>query len=156
MRIALVKLDFCDQSAARVAAFKQVMAENPAERKAFVEHVLERIDVVDALAGERTFAEQILIGVGNRASVGIESRIAAKQQRVTRGLVGRETGADARLQDPVARHDAPRGVIHARAIERMLHRRGQLARRIAWQLRIGIKRNNVACREKLLHVADEA
>jgi hypothetical protein len=45
----------------------------PVERRA------EGVDVVEALAGERAFAEQVLIGVGHCSGVGIDTGVPGKE-----------------------------------------------------------------------------
>ena len=54
--------------------------------KRSVERPLERVDVVDALADERAFAEQVLVDVGDGARVGIDAGFAAEQPRVAERL----------------------------------------------------------------------
>ena len=60
------------------------MAEDAVLGKAAVERALEGIDVVDALADERAFAEQVLVDVGDGARVRIDAGLAAEQPRVAR------------------------------------------------------------------------
>ena len=60
------------------------MAEDAVLREAPGERALERVDVVDALADERAFAEQVLVDVGDGARVGIDARLAGEQPREAR------------------------------------------------------------------------
>ena len=54
--IVLVQLHVAQQPGARVAAFEQIVAQDPVLGEASPERPLERIDVVDPLADERAFA----------------------------------------------------------------------------------------------------
>src|SRR5688572_3287835 len=81
-RILLVQLDIAQQPGARITAFQQVVAENAVLRKASLERALERIDVIDALADERAFAEEILVRVGNGARVRVDAGLRAEELRV--------------------------------------------------------------------------
>jgi hypothetical protein len=69
------------------------------------QRALERVDVVDALADERAFAEQVLVDVGNGTRVRIDAGLAAVQACVARAVGARQAQADARLQDAVALDD---------------------------------------------------
>ncbi len=104
----------------------------------------EGVHVVDALADERPFAEQILVDVRNDARVGVDARVAREQAHEPGSAGARQADADARLQDAVAVDDAAAGRIEHRPIERVGHRPDHFARRIARQLRVGVERDDVA------------
>jgi hypothetical protein len=61
--------------------------------KAAAERLLEGIDIVDALADERAFAEQILIDVGDGAGVRVDARFAAVQAGIARAVGARQADA---------------------------------------------------------------
>jgi hypothetical protein len=91
-----------------VAAFDQVVAQDAVFGQAAGQRALERVDVVDALADERAFAEQVLVDIGNRARVRVDAGFAAIQPRIAGTVGARQAQADARLQDAVAfDHDVP-------------------------------------------------
>ncbi len=141
------------QPGAGVAAFEQVVAEHPVGRQPLAERALEGVDVVDALADERALAEHVLVDVGDGARVGVDAGVAAVQPGVARAPARRQAGADARLQDAVAlgHHvGAARVGGEARPVERVRHRRHELRRGVARQLRVGVERDDVA------HVAEHA
>ncbi len=55
------------------------MAQDPILGQAVAERLVEGIDVVNAFPDERTFAEEILIHVGDRAGVRIEAGLPSEQ-----------------------------------------------------------------------------
>ena len=59
--------------------FQQVMAENGILREASGHSSREGVHIVDTLSDEGTFMEDILIHVGNRPRVGIDSDVAGKK-----------------------------------------------------------------------------
>ena len=75
-RILLVHLHIAQQPRPRVAAFQKIVAENAVFRETPVQRQFEGINVIDPLADERPFMEQVLIDVGNGAGVGIDARLA--------------------------------------------------------------------------------
>ena len=77
-RIVFDDYDSVARSGPRICALDQVMAEQGIARKASVQNAEHGLDFVDALARECTFAIQILIDIGNRAGVGIETCLASK------------------------------------------------------------------------------
>src|SRR3970040_1965903 len=58
--IFLVQLHIAQQRGPCITAFQQVVTEYPVFREASLERSLERIDVVDPFADERTLAEHVL------------------------------------------------------------------------------------------------
>ena len=59
--------------------------------------MLEGIHVVDSLANERSFPEEILVDIGYDARVGVHPGIAREQPDKQRAVGTRQTDADARL-----------------------------------------------------------
>ena len=72
-RIGFDDLDVGGKAGAGEHAFEQIVAEQRGVRNPVGEHGLEGIDRVDALAGIGTFAEQILIDVGNGGGIRIDA-----------------------------------------------------------------------------------
>ena len=89
--IFLVQLDVAQEPRTRVATFDQVVAQDPVVGKAAVQCAFECVDIVDALADERAFAERVLVDVGHGARIRIDPRVAAMQARVPRRSPGRLT-----------------------------------------------------------------
>ncbi len=78
---------------------------------------------------------------------------------VARALARRQAGADARLQDAVAGGHhvaAPRVGAEVRPVERVRHRRDELRRGVARQLRVGVEGDDVAHVAEHARVADDA
>ena len=142
--IFLVQLHIADDAGARIAAFEQVVAENAVFRKAHVHGAFERIHVIDALAHERTFAEQILIDVRDGPRVRVYARLTAENAGIPCAPLRAHAGADLRLQDAVSTHDDILVRVELRLVERMRQRADQLAGRIPRQARVGIQGDDVA------------
>jgi hypothetical protein len=119
------------------------VAEDTVLGKAVLQRVLERIHVVDALAHERAFTEQILIHVRHRARVRIDARFAAIHARVARRDASAHAAAHAGLQDAVAARDPALLLVEARAVERVGQRADELACGITRQAGIGIQGDDV-------------
>ncbi len=141
--MVLVERRVAHEPGARVAAFEQIVTEDAIIGKPMVQRLLEGIDLVDALADERAFTEQILIDVGDAAGIRVEAGLAAMQLCVTRSVRAGQACCHTRLQDAVTfNHPSLRNVV-ARAIQRMRHCPDELPRRVARQLRIGVQRDHV-------------
>ena len=62
-----------NQAGAGEDALEQIVAEQGVLRNAALQRRLERINIVDALAGVGAFAEQVLIDVGHGGGVGVDA-----------------------------------------------------------------------------------
>ena len=153
-RILVDELHVRDERDARVEAFEQIVREQRVLGNRVLERRVERVDVVQALAGEDAFAEQVLIGVGHRRRVRIDAGVARVQPREQRSGGARERDADPRLQDAVALGDAARSRIEGRAVQRMRDDADQLPRRIARQARVAVERDAVAHLRQDREIAD--
>ena len=99
--------DIGDESGACECSFEQIVTEQRPLRYAIRQRRLERIDVVDALAGIRAFAEQILIDVGDGGVVRIDARHAGEDALEDRAFAtDRQRRCHSRLQYGVAFDDA--------------------------------------------------
>src|SRR5512146_2320076 len=83
-RIVLVQLDVAQQPGARVATLEQVVAQDAVFRQTLPQRELERVDVVDALADERAFTEDVLVDVRYGARVRVDAGVARVQPRIQR------------------------------------------------------------------------
>ena len=97
------------------------MTEYAVFRESIFEGALERVDVVDAFADERAFAEHVLVNIGDSARVRIDTRLAAEQPRIPRLVDCRHAHRDARLQDAVTLGDALLAFIKDGTIEWVRH-----------------------------------
>ncbi len=159
-RVLLVQLHVADQRGSRVAALEQVVTQDPVLGKAAGEGVLERVDVVDSLADERSLAEDVLVDVGDGARIGVDARVARMQPRVPRATRAGQADAHARLQDSVSFGDRPAAAALAVAakagpVQRVRHHADQLPRRIAGQLRVGVERDHVLHAPQRRGIADD-
>ena len=119
------------------------MAEDAVLGKAPVERPLERIDVVDPLANERAFAEQVLVDIGDGARIRVDARLTPEQSRIPRPVRAGQAHGHARLQDAVPLSDALLAFVVPRTIQRVRHGSHKLPRRIARQLRIRVQGDHV-------------
>ena len=71
--VFLVQLHVAQQPGPGVTAFQKIVAENPVVGKTPAQRPFECIDLIDALADERAFTEQILINIGNGARIRIDA-----------------------------------------------------------------------------------
>ena len=147
--IVLVQLHVGEQPRTRVAPFQQVVAEDAVLGEAPVERLLEGIDFVDALADERTFLEPVLVDVGDRVRIRVDTGVAPVQPRIPRPVGAGQAHGHAGLQDAVALADPLPVRVVARPIQRVRHGAHQFPRRVARQLGIGVQGNDV------LHVRQE-
>ena len=105
-RVVVDQLDVRHERDARVQPLEQIVGEQRVLRDRAFERRGEGVDVVEPLAGEDAFAEEILIGVGDRRRVGIDAGVPGIEPREQRTGGAHERDADARLQDAVALGDA--------------------------------------------------
>ena len=137
--------DVGGQCGAGEDALEQVVAEHGAVRHTTRQRGLERVDVVDALAGIGTLAEQVLVDVRDGGGVGVDATGAGEDALVVRTITPhRQGGCHARLEYTVARDDPATGGIDACAVERMGHLADQPADGIARQPGIRVQRDHEA------------
>ena len=101
-------------SAARAnKRLEQIVTQQRVRRNAVFECLLKSIDVIETFAGEVSFAEEVLVNVGDCRRVRIDAGVAGKDLDKLRTRCARERDADAWLQDSVAVRDAIRRRIDA-------------------------------------------
>lgn len=132
------------------------MAEDAVLGQTTLERMLEGFDVIDTLAHERSFVEQVLIHIRDHARVRIDARFASEHPGKPRGASRAQTGADAGLQDAVALHHALQGRIEARAVERVRQGGDEGACSIPRKLRVRIQGDDVADTDQGRHITDSA
>ena len=76
-RVFLVQLHVAQQAGARITTFQQVVAEDAVLGKAPLERLFKGRHIIDSLADERAFLEQVLIDIGDGAGIGIYTWHAA-------------------------------------------------------------------------------
>ena len=141
----LDNLDVRGKGGACEHALEQIVAQHGVFRHAPGQRRLECINVVNALAGKGTFAEQILIQVGSGRRIGLDPAGTGEQLLIDRPVlpVG-QGGADARLQDAVSAENAVRCGVDACAVQRMGDLAHHLCDRPAQQPGVGIQRDDIA------------
>ena len=132
-----------DERHPRMQPFEQIVRQQRVLRHAVLERRHEGVHVVQALAREDAFAEQILIRVGHRRGVRIHARVPRVQPREQRARRARERDAHARLQNAVAFGDAARPRVERRPVQRMGDDADQLPRGIAGQAGVAVERDAV-------------
>ncbi len=154
--VILVQAHIADQARAGIAAFQQVVAEDAVLWQAALERMLEGFHVIDALAHERTFVEQVLIDVRDHAGIRIDAGLAAEHPRKARGTAPAQAGAHAGLQDAVALHHALQRRIEAWPVEWVGQGGDERTRRIARELRVRIQGDDIAHAEQDRRVTYDA
>ena len=109
-------------------------------------HALEHVDLEDALAGERTLAKDVLVGVGDRAGVRVDAGRSGVQRGETAALRTRQRHSHARLDQAVAARHARVARTPARSVQGVRDRRDELARSVARQDRVGVQRDDERAR----------
>ena len=142
-RILFIQQHVGQQGRAQVAAFQQVMAENPVFRKALTQRALEGVDIVNTLADEGTFGEQVLVHIRDRTGIGVDAGLGAAQARVARAVGAGQAGSHPRLQDAMTGDDDTARGIELRPVQWVLHGRHELARAVARQFGIGIQGDHI-------------
>ena len=75
-RVVIDDFNITDERGARVETLEKVVRQEGVFRHASLEGRLERVHVVEALAGEDALGEQVLIDVRYRGGVGIDANVA--------------------------------------------------------------------------------
>ena len=132
------------QSSARQAAFEQVMAKHEVLGEPACHRRLEGRDVVNPLARERAFVEQILIQIGHGEDIRVHAAADREDALENRCFVrGRQGSRDAWLDDCVpGPHDARLG-IGDRAVRRVHHLSDQRRHRAARKARVAVQRDHI-------------
>ncbi len=141
----LEELDVGDEPRAREDPLEEVVAQERVLGDAILEGGGERGHVVDALAGVRALAEEVLVDVGGRGRVGIDPGRAGEDPLEERAVAIRgDRGRDPGLQDRVAVHHAARARVEDRPVQRMGHRADEAIDRAARQARVRVEGDDVA------------
>ena len=119
------------------------MAENPVFGEAPVERPLEGIDLIDALADERAFLEQVLVNIGDGVRIRIDARITPPESRIPRPVRAGQAHGHTGLQDAVPLTDTLLVLVEPRPVQGVRHGSHQLPGRVAGQLRIGVQGDHV-------------
>ena len=142
-RMFLIEFHVANQRGPGMARLQQVVAQDGVFRKAPLHGPLEGIHIIDPLADERTFPENILIHIRNLPRVRINSGVPGKQPDKPGPPGARQAHAHARLHDAVAFGDNPARLVKHGSVQGMRHRADQPARGIPRQLRVGVEGDDI-------------
>ena len=143
-RKILDHLDVGCQSGPGKDALEQIMAQHGVFGHATVQGGRKRIDVINALSGERPLAPHVLIDVRHRCRIGLDPAGAGKDAGVERALRRhRQPGRDTRLQDAIAGGDPLQDGVEMRAVQRMRHLADHPGNGVAQQPGVGIQRDDM-------------
>ena len=126
-----------------MARFQQVMAENGVLREASIHRLAEGVHIVNSFPDKRAFQEYILIHVGHLPRVWINARITRKKPHEPRSPGAGQTHSDARLHNAVTLGHNPARDVEPRTVQWMRHCSDQRARGIAWELGVGVERDDI-------------
>ena len=147
-RELLEELDVGDQARPREDPLEQVVAQERILGDAALQRRLKCLDVVDALAGVRALAEQVLVDIGGRRRIGIDARRSGGEPLEERRVaIGGHRGRDTRLQDRVALDDPALARIEDGPVERMGHRPDEADGGASRQARVRVEGDHVADRQ---------
>ena len=121
------------------------MAEHAVVRDAPLEGCLERIDLIDTLAGEGPLAQQILIKIRGGGRIGVYPA-GCREQALEEGALPahRQGRRDTGLKDAIPLHDALAVLVESGIIQRMRHLGDQLACGPAREASVRIQRDHIA------------
>ena len=74
--IVIHHLDICQQTDAGIGALDQVVAQQRILREAAIQHFMKDLDLIQTFSGEDAFAVQVLIDVGDGASINVKTSLA--------------------------------------------------------------------------------
>ncbi len=108
-RVVVHHLHVGDERGARVEPLEEIVRQQRVLGNAPADGRLESVDVVESLAREAPFAEEVLVGVRDRRRIGIDAGVPGVDAREERPAGARKVDAHARLKDAVALRDPPEG-----------------------------------------------
>jgi hypothetical protein len=119
------------------------VAEDPVLGETSFERPLESIDLVNALADERAFAEQVLVNIGNSTRIGIDAGFASPHCRIPRPVHAGQAYGYPWLENAVSLADTLLAFVVPRTIQWVRHGADKLPCRIARQLGIRVQGDHI-------------
>ena len=139
------QLDIGDQAGASEHPLEQVVAQECVLRDAILHCRVERVEIVDPLAGEAALLEEVLVDVGDGGGVGIDPSRAGEDPLEQRpSVLGRQRGRDAWLQHTIPSGHAARRGIEPRLVQRVGDRADQSPDGTPRHQRVGVERDDVS------------
>ena len=144
-RVFLDHLDVGDQAGSGIVAFQQVMRQDGVLRNPVTQGGLERVNLIDALAAERSATEEILVDVGDGHRVGRQTALGGVDRLEGGSVVDRrQARGDSRLEHREAAADLSAGRVDHRLIQGVRDLSDQLLRGVARQPGVGVECDHVA------------
>ncbi len=137
--VVVEQLEVVDKSATYVAALDKVVAEDEVLGESAFQHLLEHMQVVDALAAERAFVEDILIKLEAGGGIYVESAQSGEELCVAAFVGNLHIHVNTRLHDAVAGIHTTAVVAELGTVERMRHGAYQFLCRVEHQLGVGVE-----------------
>ena len=131
------------------------MAEDEVLRQAAAQRLFKSVHVVEALADEGAFVEQVLVDIGHGLGVRVYAGLAAEDLDEKSGVVAGIAEVHPGLQDAVAGDHAALFFVVDRLVERVGHYPRQLPRRVPGHAGIGVERYHVLYVLQALHVSGD-
>ena len=103
--VFLVQLHIAQQPGPRVAPFQKIVAEDPVVGETPVQCPLECINIIDALADEGAFTEQVLVNIGHGTRIRIDAGLTCAHARIPRPVRAGQAHRHPRLKDAVPLND---------------------------------------------------
>src|SRR5713226_4061746 len=97
----LEQLDIGNETGAREHTFEQIVAQQRVLRHPSGQRRLERVDVIDPLAGVRPFPPKVLVDVGYRRCVRVDPCRAGREALEERALASGQWRCDSGLKHRV-------------------------------------------------------
>ena len=137
--VVVEQLEVIDKSATYVAALDKVVAEDEVLGESAFQHLLEHMQVVDALAAERAFVEDILIKLETGGGIYVETAQSGEELCVAAFVGNLHIHVHTRLHNAVAGIHATAVVAELGAVERMRHGANEFLCRVKHQLGVGVE-----------------
>ena len=143
-RKLLDHLDVGRQPGAGVNPFEQIVAQQRRIGHPALQRGVERVHVVDPLAGEGTLVKHVLVHVRDSPRVWIDT-VHAREDALEHGAAPprRQRRRDPRLQNRMAFHDPPARCVEEWRVERVRHLAHHPPHGTARQPRVGVQRDDV-------------
>ena len=103
--VFLVQLHIAQQPGPGVTPFQKIVAEDPVVGETPAQRPFECINLIDALADERAFTEQVLVNIGNGASIRIDAELTGAHARIPRPVRAGQAHRHPWLKNAVPRND---------------------------------------------------
>ncbi len=137
-----------------MGSLEQIMAQHPPLRESLRQQPAEGMDVVNSLALVGAFAAQVLVDIGNRLGIGIDTDGIGKQTAEDRSIGAFQGRTHSRLDDGIRAGDDAPPRIEARLVERVGQGFDESAGCAVRQLGVAVEGDDKADVGQSLPVAD--